>query len=262
MFKLQNRHEVRYPDSEEISNLTLSFFPLPHNMKAHRVLISCARLRHDVFCINNNWEPTTPDGLEVDQYDSSSHHVALTAKFHGESRQTETVLAYLRLVDGTKSSLESEHPIVPMLATQAQIPSDIREKIAQGKSLEISRLCVSLKFNNRMTNTGGNTNIKPSNLNLIMAWRLCNRLLPDVESFVAILEPALCKQMERQGLKIARIGEPINYKGQRVPVEIDMFENAALVEAMGEHFSSLLAGTIGVQTYENTATSPVHHIRL
>ncbi|MCB1551265.1 MAG: GNAT family N-acetyltransferase, partial [Alphaproteobacteria bacterium] len=249
--------------AQEISSLTLSCFSYPETMCTHPVLTSCARLRHDAFCMKHQWEPVVEDGLEVDQYDPNSHHVVLAANFSGESRQAETVLAYLRLVDGTKYSFESETHIVPMLATQAEIPSDIRKKIEQGRSLEISRFCINTRRVNKITTKCG-MDIKPSDLNLLMACKLCHKILPEVESFVAILEPWLCRQIKKQGLNIKQIGEPINHRGIRFPVEIDMHDqqNRYLVNYLDTIFNTVLAGKMKTQTYGYAATWPVHHVGL
>ncbi len=191
--------------------------------------------------------------METDSYDSFSHHFSLLASLKGEP--SEKVLAYLRLVDGSLSRKspdnQNDQNLIPMQAAGVTLSDQVLRQVERGESLEISRLCASDVFGNKMK-TGSGAVLKPSDLNLLMAWDNCHKTMPQVRSFVAILEPELCRQFERYGLTVKQIGPEIDHRGVRVPIEIDILDprNMGVTTLLRNHFKQAL----------DKSLKPLHHV--
>ncbi|MDD3021472.1 MAG: hypothetical protein PHX61_10940 [Alphaproteobacteria bacterium] len=237
----------------EASHVGVKAISTPMAMKDHPVLAMSARLRHDIFCIKKKWEKVRPDGMETDSYDPVSHHFSLLASLKGES--SEKVLAYLRLVDGSlprkAPDNQNAQNLIPMQAAGVTLSDQVLRQVERGESLEISRLCASDVFGNKMK-TGSGAVLKPSDLNLLMAWDNCHRTMPQVKSFVAILEPELCRQFERHGLKVKQIAPEVDHRGVRVPIEIDILDprNIVVTALLKDHFRRALGKSL----------KPLHHV--
>lgn len=173
------------------------------------------RLRYQVYCIENPFEPRNENELECDSFDDRAPHALL---FHRDSGEP---LGTVRLVLPDAASPAGSLPLhevctADMLA-RAELPA--------GRTGEISRFALSKARFQKVLGAAANTGnghedsrriLAFSCLGLIAAVRKIARA-NGITHLAAIMKPALLRRIQPLGLSFDRLHGPVNHHGWRVP---------------------------------------------
>ena len=104
------------------------------------LLAASFMLRHEVFCVENNYEPypDTPEGQEIDAYDDRSDHYLLIHK------KTNQVAGSVRVVMPSLNDALFALPLQEVCDHPALFNEDIVPTLC-----EVSRLCMASQFRQR-----------------------------------------------------------------------------------------------------------------
>jgi N-acyl amino acid synthase of PEP-CTERM/exosortase system len=173
------------------------------------------RLRHQVYAIENGFEPPNQDEMERDDYDDRAPHALL---FH---RAFEEPLGTVRLVLPDRRSAAGSLPIhgvcPPSVLTEADLPPECTG--------EISRFALSkMRFQRLLSSTKQGTPGQEDSrrvlsfacLGLITAVRQIARA-KGITHVAAIMKPALLRRLEALGLSFERLSQPVDHHGLRIP---------------------------------------------
>jgi N-acyl amino acid synthase of PEP-CTERM/exosortase system len=194
------------------------------------------RLRHQVYCVENDFETRQPDGIETDAFDVRAPHALL---FH---RAAEEPLGTVRLVlpePGITTGTLPIHAVCPMeLFAHTGLPL--------GATAEISRFALSRQRLQDLQQAVGSDEARHvlsfACLGLIAALRQIASA-HGVTHTVAVMEPPLRRRLSMIGLPMTEMGVPVNHHGVRVPcyTRIDQLE-AALKRLRPDLWPVLTAG--------------------
>jgi N-acyl amino acid synthase of PEP-CTERM/exosortase system len=173
------------------------------------------RLRHQVYAVENGFEPPNPEEMERDDYDDRAPHALL---FH---RNFPEPLGTVRLVLPDRRRALGSLPIYgvcpPRVLSEAALPPD--------RTGEISRLALSkARFQRLLQSSQQGTPSQDDHrrvlsfacLGLITAVRQIARL-NGITHVTAVMKPALLRRLEMLGLTFQRLYGPVEYHGLRVP---------------------------------------------
>jgi N-acyl amino acid synthase of PEP-CTERM/exosortase system len=180
-------------------------------------------IRHRVYCEELGFEPVREDRRERDPYDSRAMHVLV------RSMKADRYVACARLVrvdpDDPSSLLPVEkacaHTIDRSILDPAQLP---RDRIA-----EISRLAIVPEFRKRKGEQHTAIAVSEADFGKVDLPRfpyiqvslylgaiaLAKHL--GVETIFVLTEPRLAAHLWKLGVRIRRIGGPVEHRGERVP---------------------------------------------
>jgi N-acyl amino acid synthase of PEP-CTERM/exosortase system len=177
------------------------------------------RLRHQVYCVENDFEPRCADGIETDSYDARAPHALL---FH---RAADEPIGTVRLVLPEDSAAAGTLPIHRICASdvlaRAGLPIDA--------TTEISRFALSRERLQKLQQMTGPDEMRHvlsfASLGLLAAMRQIARA-HGMTHFAAIMEPSLRRRLSILGLPMIEMGDPVNHHGLRVPcyTRIDQLE--------------------------------------
>jgi N-acyl amino acid synthase of PEP-CTERM/exosortase system len=177
------------------------------------------RLRHQVYCVENAFEPRQQDGIETDAFDHRAKHALL---FH---RAAEEPLGAVRLVlptPGATNGTLPMHAVCPAgLFASVGLPLDA--------TAEISRFAVSRTRLQALQQAIGSDETRHvlsfASLGLVAALRQIARA-HNITHTVAVMEPSLRRRLSMIGLPMTQMGDPVNHHGIRVPcyTRIDQLE--------------------------------------
>lgn len=180
-------------------------------------------IRHRVYCEELGFEPVREDRRERDPYDARAMHVLV------RSTKVDRFVACARLVrvdpDDPSSLLPVEktcaHTIDRSILDPAKLP---RDSIA-----EISRLAIVPEFRKRKGEQHTAIAVSEADFGKVDLPRfpyiqvslylgaiaLAKQL--GVETIFVLTEPRLASHLWRLGVRIRRIGGPVEHRGERVP---------------------------------------------
>lgn len=173
------------------------------------------RLRHQVYAIENGFEPPNEDEIERDDYDDRAPHALL---YH---RAFEEPLGTVRLVLPERGRAIRSLPIYGVcpaeIIDEAELPPE--------RTGEISRFALSkMRFQRLlMSSKHGTPGQEDSRrvlsfacLGLITAVRQIARA-HGITHVAAIMRPALLRRLQMLGLSFDRVHDPVEHHGLRVP---------------------------------------------
>jgi N-acyl amino acid synthase of PEP-CTERM/exosortase system len=178
------------------------------------------RLRHQVYCVENAFEPCRPDGVETDGFDSRAPHALL---FH---RAVEEPIGTVRLILPQAGSTVGTLPIHAVCAPDLFA----RVGLPLAGTAEISRFALSRLRLQKLQQTAGPDESREvlsfASLGLIAALRQIARE-NGITHTVAVMEPSLRRRLSMIGLPMQEMGSPVSYHGVRVPcyTRIDQLES-------------------------------------
>ena len=182
------------------------------------------RLRYQVYCVENAYEPKNPEGLERDIYDGHSLHGLLIHRASGN------VAGGVRLVRHRPSDPVRSFPLQEFSDHPAF--SD-RRRFPLAHTAEVSRFAISRDFRRRFSDTayGDNSPGRPVvmqhiTLGLMRAIMEISRA-HDITDWLAVMEPALLRLLQRVGIFYAPIGGLIEHHGLRQPCAANIEEMVA-----------------------------------
>ena len=183
------------------------------------------RVRHEVYCVELEFEATRPDGMESDAYDAHSLHCLLTTS-GDDPRPVGCNRLVLADPDEPDRPLPFEHTCEHTLDRSIIDPT----KLSRRHIAEFSRLAVRASYRRRRSDT------KKSELSIsdedfgdrkqprfpyvpvglyMSAIYLAQR--NDIEWLFVLTEPRLAAHFARLGVTIKQIGEPVEHRGKRMP---------------------------------------------
>lgn len=186
------------------------------------------RLRHQVYCIENQFEPISADsdGLETDVYDIQSLHGLLVDRKNGLVAGTARLI--LPELNG------SNVPLPIHLMCDQKFMDQAMGRIGHGRVAEVSRFAVAkalrrraqLKSRNvdspdRHRITGPDQNIPHMSIGLLQAIVVMARL-GEITHLYAVMEPSLLKMLQLLGIYFDNLGPVVDYHGKRQPCFCDL----------------------------------------
>ncbi|MCP5169598.1 MAG: PEP-CTERM/exosortase system-associated acyltransferase [Hahellaceae bacterium] len=185
----------------------------------HETRLACHQLRYDVYCKEFGFESAKafPDGLEWDTFDEwSTHYLIRTETTHESVGTVRIVNANPRL--GRLTPIERLYAV--------KYPEQPCPFEPQTNFCEISRLTLAQKFRRQSSTPNARDSIEPISsraaplLYLTLVYHLLNQ--SDYRRAYAMLEPRLGRHIARIGFPVRRLGEVVDYHGQRAPFEVQV----------------------------------------
>ena len=186
------------------------------------------RIRHQVYCEELKYEPVRADGREVDEYDEQALHILI------RSIKTGEFIGCTRLIPCRE---EDPHYPLPFERTcAATLDRSIvdPQSMRRDKIAEVSRLAVISKYRLRrdehksaisMNDESFGNELLPRfpyiPVSLYLATTELASLL-GIQSMFVLTETKLANHFARLGVKISRIGGPVEHRGVRVPSVLDV----------------------------------------
>jgi N-acyl amino acid synthase of PEP-CTERM/exosortase system len=173
------------------------------------------RLRHQVYAVENGFEPPNPEQIERDAYDDRAPHALL---YH---RAFDEPLGTVRLVLPDRHRAAGSLPLhtvcPPRVLSAAELPPE--------RTGEISRFALSkMRFQRLLQSSRQDTPGQDDHrrvlsfacLGLITAVRQIARA-NGITHVAAVMKPALLRRLESLGLSFHRLHEPVDFHGLRIP---------------------------------------------
>jgi len=173
------------------------------------------RLRYQVYCVENPFEPPNEQELECDSFDDRAPHALL---FH---RGCNEPLGTVRLVLPDPASPAGSLPLHQVCTADMLAKADLPPE----RTGEISRFALSkARFQKALGAAAGAGSghedsrriLTFSCLGLIAAVRKIARA-NGVTHLAAIMKPALLRRLQPLGLSFDQLHGPVNHHGWRVP---------------------------------------------
>jgi N-acyl amino acid synthase of PEP-CTERM/exosortase system len=217
------------------------------------------RVRHSVYCEDLGFEPARADGLEQDEFDAQSIHLLIR---HIPSASHVGCVRLVGLPPGKELQRLPFERVCHGLAPGA-VP-DAPERRA--RVAEVSRLAVVRTFRRRRGEaaqpapvsdhdfSGGPTLRFPHVLVGLYLGVVAAATLHDIQRLFVLTEPRLSEHLHRLGLRVIRIGPPVEHRGVRVPSMIDVAPVAqglhSMVRPLYEHIlDSLRSGYLAAEAF-------------
>ena len=208
------------------------------------------RIRHSVYCEELGYEPIRPDGLEFDAFDDRSLHCLLQAKNGGQ------YIGCVRLVlagQGDARLLPFETLCADSLDRSIVDPARLdRRRIA-----EVSRLAVISRYRRRRGEQKQPVGIDDSDFGTadrprfpyiavgLYLGMLALAQRNGLETLFMLTEQRLARQLTRLGVRLQRVGAPIEHRGLRYP---SMMSVPEVIDGLGffvRPMFDVIAGEIG-----------------
>jgi N-acyl amino acid synthase of PEP-CTERM/exosortase system len=173
------------------------------------------RLRHQVYAIENAFEPCNSEEIERDAYDDRAPHALL---YH---RDFDEPLGTVRLVLPERGRAAGSLPIhdvcPPAILSEIELPIE--------RTGEISRFALSKARFHRLLISGKHGSPGQDDSRRILSFA-CLGLITAVRQIArangithvaAIMKPALLRRLEQLGLSFDRLQQPVEHHGLRIP---------------------------------------------
>lgn len=194
------------------------------------VVDEAARLRYQVYCIENNFEDASRchDGREVDEYDSRSVHSIV------RHRKLGITAASVRLVLSDRECPEAPFPIEKNCAASLQYGAWIPIGVPRNCVAEISRFAVSKQFKRRLGESGHPAGVGPDTERYVNPDISRGRVIPHlilglfaaivkmsaehhITHWYAVMDVSLLRLLSRFGISFRPMGGLVDYHGLRQP---------------------------------------------
>ena len=207
-------------------------------------------VRHSVYCEDLGFEPARADRLEQDEFDRQSLHLLIR---HRASDAFVGCVRLVRPVPGQEMQrLPFEHVCHGLAPGAVPDSPERRARIA-----EVSRLAVVRSFRRRRGEAARPAPLGESDFGAGPALRfpyvlvglylgvVAAAALHDVQRMFVLTEPRLGTHLHRLGLRVIRIGPPVEHRGLRVPAMIDVGPVEQGMHAMMRPLYEHVQGCVG-----------------
>jgi N-acyl amino acid synthase of PEP-CTERM/exosortase system len=200
------------------------------------------RIRHQVYCEDLKFEPTRPDGREVDEHDPHSLHILIC------SSKTKRFVGCTRII---RPRPGNPHDLLPFeKACAATLDRSVVDpaKLARCSIGEVSRLAVVADYRRRKGESNVAMGISEADfgtplqprfpfipIGLYLATTELARL-NGVETVFVLTEERLASHFDKLGFNLQYIGRPIEHHGVRVP---SMMSVSSVIRNMRTNLQSL-----------------------
>src|SRR5581483_1155999 len=188
------------------------------------------RVRHRVYCEEFRFERISEDGLERDQYDHCSTSILIRDVPAGE------FIACARIVHTNPCS--PADPLPFEVATQGRLNESLlcSRPVNRASVGEISRLAVVSRYRRRKGDAGSPAPLSHEDFSEAPGSRfpfilaglyvgiLASASIEKMQRLYLLSEARLATHIGRIGVGIIPIGEPIEYRGMRIPSMIEVAE--------------------------------------
>jgi N-acyl amino acid synthase of PEP-CTERM/exosortase system len=187
------------------------------------LLRAAYRIRHAVYCDELGYEPVRENGLECDDFDSSSVHCLLQSVTDGE------YVGCVRLVLADRNHPETLLPFEHVCRDSIDRGVVDPGRLDRAKIAEVSRLAVIARYRRRRGEQKVPLGIDESDFGTperprfpYIAAGLYLGMIAEarhhgIETLFMLTERRLAKQISRLGVGMRTIGEPIEHRGSRYP---------------------------------------------
>lgn len=181
-------------------------------------LNACFQLRHQVYCVEHEFEPLRIDGraIETDIYDDNSVHALV------EHKPTGLISGTVRLVL-PDTSLNKGLPILDFVRhDEMTVPIPF--------TAEISRFAVSKEFRRVIAQQRKSGHTAPNRIDSDIATIALIRAFFELASvhgihyFCALMERRLIRRIARLGIHFRPVGPEVDCHGQRTPCVVGALE--------------------------------------
>lgn len=198
------------------------------------------RIRHEVYCEDLGFEPVRADGLEVDDFDPHSIHCLLRT-INEPSQPVGCARVVLTNPLNRGAPLPFELTCARVLDRSIIDPAKLpRERIG-----EVSRLAVCRAYRRRRGEERSSVNSiedeafgSPEQprfpyipVSLYMGT-IAIAARHGIDTLFVLTEPRLANHFAKLGVRITRIGGPIEHRGTRIPSMIDVQDVIANMRLM------------------------------
>lgn len=161
------------------------------------LLRSIYELRYQVYCTERNFLPGQQSGLEYDEFDQHSRHVALL------NRETDELVGTARMV------LPSSKPLHPRFPMQQVCDSVLMDVLPRENCVEISRFAISKQRRSIRS-------AALMRLGLVQGLvRLSHEM--GITHWCAVMEPTLLRLLRMTSIYFHPLGPLVDYHGLRQP---------------------------------------------
>lgn len=176
-------------NSEKTSELVLDRFEIVYANDS--LLDDCYRIRHQAYCVDNDFLPRSADGRECDADDARSQSILV------RHRPTDTFVGTARLI------FDTGRPLPVFTHTRVQNENIIRSLVPQGKLAEISRFAAIRRFEPRL-------------MSLVISLGIIRLSAENgIQYWVSAMAPTLNKTLSTFGLDLMPAGPLTDYHGKR-----------------------------------------------
>jgi len=197
---------------------------------------ACFRIRHEVYCRELKYEPLRPDGLESDVFDAHSAHCLLRA------RQSGQFIGCIRLILPNPADSAALFPFEKTCA--ATLDRDVVDpaKLQRSRVAEVSRLAVISAYRRRKGEKEHPGTIHTGDFGTpdqprfpyipvgLYLGMIAQARRHGVETLFMLTEPRLARHLSLLGVRIQRVGGPVEHRGRRVP---SMLSVPGIVKSFG-----------------------------
>lgn len=185
-----------------------------------------AKIRHAVFCEELGYEPERVQKIEYDQYDSHSTHLIL------KQRSIDSYVGCARIIHGQQDGVQRTLPFEKICRDTADWKIIEEIKGSGKKYCELSRLSVlkTQRSDGAKTLKAGSVGEIGTSIATYALYMGIGALTRyhDIQYYFALIEHKLYRSLQRSGIPAQQIGEPIEFRGRRIPVliSLEQFENS------------------------------------
>ena len=184
------------------------------------------RLRYQVYCIENAFEPVAdnPGERETDRYDDRSLHSLLV------HRPSGTFVGTVRLILPDDDERRVDLPIRQVCADG--LWTEISGLVPLQRTAEISRFAIAKEFRRRaedrgsvvggLTESGDPRRVIPQISLGLMRAIVELAVSGSMTHLFAVMEPALLRMLQRLGIHFENLGPIVDYHGHRQPCYCDL----------------------------------------
>jgi N-acyl amino acid synthase of PEP-CTERM/exosortase system len=185
------------------------------------------RVRHSVYCEDLGFEPARADGREHDEHDEHALHLLVR---HRASGEWAGCVRLVRIAAGRAHLRLPFERVCHGLAPGA-VP-DAPERRA--RIAEVSRLAIARGFRRRRGEARQAAPVSAADFSGAPVLRfpyvlvglylgvVAAAVLHDVQRLFVLTEPRLAEHLHRLGLRVIRIGPPVEHRGLRTPSMLDV----------------------------------------
>jgi N-acyl amino acid synthase of PEP-CTERM/exosortase system len=182
------------------------------------------RIRHSVYCEDLGYEALRADGLETDEYDAQATHCLLQGVVDPQ------YVGCIRLVVPRRDDPQRPLPFEVLCGTTLDRTVIDPGSLPRDRIAEVSRLAVIRQYRRRKgeaARPGGD--IDDSDFGTVERPRfpyipvglylgmLAQARRQGIETLFVLTEPRLASHLSRLGVRLTRIGAPVEHRGTRVP---------------------------------------------
>jgi N-acyl amino acid synthase of PEP-CTERM/exosortase system len=226
------RRSIASPDNREGAMYLPDFMNLAVGFRKYFTAVpaltdalkhSAYRIRHDVYCRDLGYEPVRPDGIETDAEDAHSMQCLLRSNADG------IYIGCIRLVLTDPVDPHRPLPIERLCAATIDRALVDPSALPRDRIAEVSRLAVVGAYRRRKGEAKRAAVISKSDFGTpdmprfpyipvgLYLGMIAQARQHGIERLFVLTEVRLAKHLSRLGVKVQRIGGPIEHRGARVP---------------------------------------------